>query len=173
MANTSTSTAKTKSMVTTALMAALIFVATYAIRIPNPATGGYTHLGDCMIFLSVVLLGRTNGAMAAGIGGALSDFLAGSPMWILPTLVIKYVMAFIMGTVIKKHEGSKAYQLVGSVIGGIFQVFGYTVVEIAMFGKEVALISIPGNTLQTISGIVIFMILSGLFSKSLLKYINR
>ena len=33
-------------MVYTALMAALIFVATYLIKIPNPATGGYSHMGD-------------------------------------------------------------------------------------------------------------------------------
>lgn len=49
---------KTRELVKTALMAAIIFVATYAIRIPNPATGGYSHLGDCMIFLGVILLGR-------------------------------------------------------------------------------------------------------------------
>ena len=86
---------KTKDMVMTALMAAIIFVATYLIRIPNPATGGYSHLGDCMIFLAVVLLGRKNGSAAAAIGGAFSDFLAGAAIWILPTLVIKYIMAFI------------------------------------------------------------------------------
>ena len=52
-------------MVYTALMAALIFVATYLIKIPNPATGGYSHMGDCMIFIAVVMLGRRNGSMAA------------------------------------------------------------------------------------------------------------
>ena len=65
---------KTKDMVMTALMAAIIFVATYLIRIPNPATGGYSHLGDCMIFLAVVLLGRKNGSAAAAIGGAFSVY---------------------------------------------------------------------------------------------------
>lgn len=41
---------KTKELAMTALMTALIFTATYIIKIPNPATGGYTHMGDCMIF---------------------------------------------------------------------------------------------------------------------------
>jgi uncharacterized membrane protein len=98
---------KTREMVTTALMAALIFVATFLIKIPNPATGGYSHMGDCMIFLAVVFLGRKNGSMAAGIGGALSDFLAGAPIWILPTFIIKYIMAFIMATIIKKQPENK------------------------------------------------------------------
>ena len=77
---------KTRTLVMTALMAAIIFVATYIIKIPNPATGGYSHMGDCMIFLAVIMLGRKNGAIAAGIGGALSDLLAGAAAWILPTL---------------------------------------------------------------------------------------
>ena len=70
-------------MVYPALMAALIFVATYLIKIPNPATGGYSHMGDCMIFIAVVMLGRRNGSMAAAIGGALSDLLAGAAVWTL------------------------------------------------------------------------------------------
>ena len=42
---------RTMAVAYTALMAALVFVATYLIKIPNPATGGYSHMGDCMIFL--------------------------------------------------------------------------------------------------------------------------
>ena len=37
---------KTKELAMTALMTALIFTATYIIKIPNPATGGYTHMGE-------------------------------------------------------------------------------------------------------------------------------
>ena len=48
---------KTKELAMTALMTALIFTATYIIKIPNPATGGYTHMGDCMIFRGVIVLG--------------------------------------------------------------------------------------------------------------------
>lgn len=69
---------RTKEIATTALMAALVFVATYLIKFPNPATSGYSHMGDCMIFLAVVMIGRKNGAIAAAIGGALSDLLAGA-----------------------------------------------------------------------------------------------
>ena len=35
------------------------------IKIPIPVTGGYSHMGDCMIFLAVFILGRKNGAIAA------------------------------------------------------------------------------------------------------------
>ena len=163
---------KTKDMVMTALMAAIIFVATYLIRIPNPATGGYSHLGDCMIFLAVVLLGRKNGS-AAAIGGAFSDFLAGAAIWILPTLVIKYIMAFIMGTIIMASPANKKLQLAGAVTGGILQIIAYTLAKVVLIGKEAAILSIPNVSIQTAFGIAIFMIISAAAADLLLKFMKK
>jgi uncharacterized membrane protein len=164
---------KTREMVTTALMAALIFVATFLIKIPNPATGGYSHMGDCMIFLAVVFLGRKNGSMAAGIGGALSDFLAGAPIWILPTFIIKYIMAFIMGTIIKKQPESKKLQLIGATVGGIFQIIGYTLAKIVLIGVAPALMSVPNVSIQTLVGIVLFSALYTVLSGTINKFMDR
>lgn len=163
----------TRELAITALMAAIIFVATYLIRIPNPATGGYSHMGDCMIFLGVVLLGRKHGSTAAAIGGALSDFLAGAPLWILPTFVIKYIMAFIMGTIIKVRPESKKLQIVGSIVGGVFQIIAYTLVKIVLIGTEPALLSIPNVTIQTAVGITLFILISGALTKSLKKFMQK
>lgn len=151
---------KTKALVMTALMAALIFIATYLIRIPNPATGGYSHLGDCMIFLAVVLLGKKHGAAAAAIGGALSDLLAGAAVWIAPTLVIKFIMAFIMGTIIQKDPLNHKLQLAGAAAGGVFQIVAYTLVKIVLIGAGPAVMSIPNVSIQTAVGIVIFVVIS-------------
>ncbi len=155
---------KTKTLVMTALMAALVFIATYLVKIPNPATGGYSHLGDCMIFLAVVMLGRRSGAVAAGLGGALSDLLAGAAVWVAPTLIIKYIMAFIMGTIIKNHPESRKLQLAGSVAGGLFQIAAYTLVKVVLVGAAPAVASIPNVSIQTLVGVVIFMVLSSLLS---------
>ena len=159
---------KTKTLVMTALMAAIVFVATYLIKIPNPATGGYSHMGDCMIFLAVLMLGRKNGAIAAALGGALSDLLAGAAVWILPTLVIKY-----MGTVIKSNPQAHKLQLAGSIIGGIFQIIAYTLVKIVMLGIAPAVASIPNVTIQTTVGVVIFMVLSGVLSGRIVNLTER
>ena len=164
---------KTREIVITALMAALIFVATFMIKIPNPATGGYSHMGDCMIFLAVVLLGRKNGSMAAGIGGALSDFLAGAPLWILPTFIIKYIMAFIMGTIMIANPESKKLQVVGAAVGGVFQIIGYTLAKIVLIGMAPALMSIPNVSIQTLVGIVLFVALSTTLSGTLSKIMNK
>lgn len=147
---------RTKAVAYTALMAALVFVATYLIKIPNPATGGYSHMGDCMIFLAVVMLGRRSGSIAAAIGGALSDLLAGAAAWVAPTLIIKFAMAFIMGTVIEKAPMAGRRQLAGAAAGGIFQIAAYTLVKIVMIGAGPAVLSIPNVTIQTVVGIVLF-----------------
>ena len=63
-----TGTEKTNKLVLTALMVCLVLLATYIIKIPSPFTQGYVHLGDTMIFLSVLLLGKKGGAAAAGLG---------------------------------------------------------------------------------------------------------
>lgn len=49
------------------LLAAVVFVAT-CLSFPNGA-GGYTHLGDAMIVLTVMFIGGKRGALSAGIGG--------------------------------------------------------------------------------------------------------
>ena len=66
---------KTKDLTKMSIMAALVFLATYFIKIPS--INGYTHLGDCMIFLSVLILGWRKGALAGGMGAALADLFRG------------------------------------------------------------------------------------------------
>ena len=71
----------TFKIVMTALMMCLIMVATMFIRIPIPGTQGYVHLGDAMIFLSVLILGWKYGALAAAFGSMLADIIGGFAMW--------------------------------------------------------------------------------------------
>lgn len=149
----------------TALFAALIFVCTYLIKIPNPATGGYSHIGDCMIFLAVIMLGRQSGCIAAAIGGAMSDLLAGAAAWILPTLIIKFVMAFIMGTIIKSEPANRKRQLAGAAAGGVFQIVAYTLAKIVLIGVGPAVLSIPNVTIQTSVGIILFAVIAGVLMK--------
>ena len=63
---------KIRKLVISALMAALVCVATMVIRIPTP-TNGYVNLGDCFVLLSGWLLGPWWGGAAAGIGSMLTD----------------------------------------------------------------------------------------------------
>ena len=76
----------------------MIVVATILIIIPVPFGNGYIHLGDAMIFLSVLILGWKYGAVAAGFGSALADLLVGYAIWSPWTLFVKGIMAAVMGT---------------------------------------------------------------------------
>jgi len=93
---------RTRKMVDTALMTALIFIATFSIRIPVPFTTGYIHPGDSIVFLSVLFLGPIYGFFAAGIGSAFSDLLGGYTFWIIPTFIIKGLMAYVVGYLSEK-----------------------------------------------------------------------
>ena len=93
---------KVVNMVMMGLMTCLVIVATMFIKIPIPLTSGYVHLGDSMIFLAVLILGKKKGAFAAGVGSALGDVLGGYAIWAPWTLIIKFVMAYIMGIFVER-----------------------------------------------------------------------
>jgi uncharacterized membrane protein len=81
---------KTMKIILTGLMMAMIVVATMLIVIPVPfSSGGYIHLGDAMIFLSVLILGWRYGAVAAGVGSMLSDIFLGYAAYAPWTLFVK------------------------------------------------------------------------------------
>ncbi|MCI1958521.1 MAG: ECF transporter S component [Clostridia bacterium] len=157
--------ANIKIITKTALMAALVFLATYILKIP--LLFGYTHLGDCMIFIGVIILGSKRGAFAGGVGAALADLAGGYPQWILPTFIIKFIMAFTMGIFIEKLMPKFKYNyIVGSVAGGIMQIIGYTAVQCFYYGRANAIVNIPPLLLQTVSGIVIAAIFVAILGAS-------
>lgn len=100
-------TTKTRTLVKVGLMTALVLVFTASISIPTPTTQGYIHLGDSMVFLSAILLGPVYGAIAAAVGSALADAYLGYPIWIIPTFIIKGVMAYLLGYFVLKGKESK------------------------------------------------------------------
>lgn len=147
---------QTKDLTKMAMLAALVCLLTFIIKIPVPATGGYTHLGDCMIFIGVLLLGWRKGALAAALGAAMADLLSGAAIWIIPTFIIKGLMAATMGLLTEKiWVKTKFGWIFGAVVGGMIQVVGYTSVKIFYYDWVIALTTVPNIVMQTIIGIVI------------------
>lgn len=154
-----------KEITKIAMMAALVFVATYSLKVPS--LHGYTHLGDCMIFIAVLLLGGEKGAISGAIGASLADLVGGYIIWILPTFFIKFIMASIMGIIVEKVIVDVKFNwIIGSCIGGIFQIIAYTLVKVPLFGTAYAIGGIYGLTLQTLSGVVISIFAITILSKS-------
>ena len=142
-----------KKLTTTALMAAVIFVVTYLIRIPMPiASGGYINIGDTPIYIAAALLGGPGGMIAAAIGSALSDLSAGYVVYILPTAVVKGLMGLICGKLMERAGFARF--LIAAVIGGAVMVAGYAAFEIVLFNLNQALAAIPFNLIQWACGVI-------------------
>lgn len=159
------SDSQVKSITKTGIMTALVFLATFIIKIPSP--NGYTHLGDCLIFVAVLILGTKRGALAGGMGAALADLMGGYTQWILPTFFIKAIMAIIMGIITYKLLPKFRFSwLIGAVLGGIAQIILYTLAKFPMYGVAYAVTRLPGLALQTIFGIIIAAVIIAVLNES-------
>jgi len=90
----------TREMVLVGLMIALVYLAGSIIKVPS--VGGFVHIGDCMVFLSVIVLGKKKGAVASAFGMLLVDVLGGYYLWAPFTFVIKGAMGYIAGLILEK-----------------------------------------------------------------------
>ena len=135
---------KVRSLCITAVMAALICILTMIPRVPIPL--GYAHLGDAAIFLIALYVGRREGAIAASIGSAMADLLGGFPIWILATLVIKYIMVEIIWlTADDSHRLLKFRTFLGLFLSAIWMVISYTLAGALLYGGLPAgLTMVPG-----------------------------
>lgn len=165
------------NVVLSGMMMALVTVMTMVIQIPVPATNGYIHLGDTMIFFSVLLLGWKYGAVVSGVGSALADLLTGYVQYAPITLVVKGLMAIVMGLFINYaiskdigRLGIKLMEIIGMIIAGFVMVAGYYLAESFMVGSFITpLAAIPMNIVQFVSGVVFAALLATTLHKTPLK----
>jgi len=86
-----------------------------------PATSGYFNIGETIIYITAILFGPYVGAIAGGVGAAISDMLL-APVFAPGTLVIKALEGAIVGFL------SKRVLRVGRVV-----YFGLTFIFLTMF----------------------------------------
>lgn len=137
-----------------AVMAALVCVATVLVQIPNPATRGYINIGDAMIFVSALTFGTFVGGIAGGVGSAIADILSGYGLYAPFTLVVKGLEGVLAGLIANRKSVTR--DLLGVVIAGCEMVLGYFLIEfyLLQFGWA-ALTEVPGNIFQIVAGGVI------------------
>ena len=155
-----------KTLVFAALLAALVCVATMVIQIPSPANG-YVNLGDCFVLLSGWLLGPLHGAAAAGIGSMMADLFLGYAYYAPGTLVIKGFMGLITGLIVHLKPNSSFRLAFSGVIAELWMVAGYWFYAALLLGEgRSAALSIPGNLVQGLVGLVVGFALLKLLQKS-------
>ncbi len=151
-----------KKLTMAGVMAALVFVMTYVPKVPVPVTGGYVHLGDGAIFLSVLLLGPL-GIPAAAIGSGLSDLLGGYMVYVLPTMLIKGLVALIAWKIWK--EGSWLRAVIAFVLAEAVMVAGYFAFEAVMYGAAAAWAAVGPNCIQGIAGVALGLTCHALYPR--------
>lgn len=141
------------------MLAALVFVATSFFKLPVSLTQGYIHLGDGFILLGAALLGNT-AIIAAALGSALADLLGGYTMYILPTFLIKGVVAVIAVRVFAKDRALWA-RILGMIIAEAVMVLGYFLIEwlVLGYGLAAAASAVFPNIVQGLSGVIIGAVL--------------
>ena len=151
----------TQELVFTALMTALVFVATYLPHIPIPL--GYAHLGDAVIFLLALLTPRRSALFSACVGSALADLLGGFAIWIVPTLVIKFVMAEIVYRIGRRGDAiaPRVSIIAALLLSSIWMAAAYTLAGAVLYASmSAALASTPGLIMEGIvNSIIAFFLL--------------
>ena len=151
-----------KKLTMAGVMAALVFVMTYVPKVPVPVTGGYVHLGDGAIFLSVLLLGSL-GIPSAAIGSGLADILGGYMVYALPTMAIKALVALIAWKIWK--EGAWLRAVVAFILAEAAMVAGYFAFESVMYGAAAAWAAVGANCIQGIAGVALGMVCHALYPR--------
>jgi uncharacterized membrane protein len=157
----------TQKIVLSALLAALVCVATMLITIPSPLNG-YLNLGDGIVLLAAWLLPLPFGALAAGLGSGLADLLSGYSVYAPATFVIKALMALVAYGVCRllvKKMNSIVARIIGGVLAELVMVLGYFLFEGILYGFAPSLVNIPANAVQGVAGIVIGVLLITLLEK--------
>lgn len=138
---------ETRELTKTAMLIALTTVMTMVIRIPTPGTNGYLNLGDMVIFISALTLGKKGGLLVGGLGSSLADLLTGYSHYAPITLIVKGLEGYIAASLLETKWGKKA-KLIPLIIAGVFMAIGYYIPETFMYGNKAALVGLPANLMQ-------------------------
>ena len=152
---------RTKKIVFSALFAALVCVATMIVKIPS-GLNGYLNLGDCVVLAAGWLLSPLYGFVAAGLGSALADLLAGYLIYAPATFFIKGLMALGACLVLRsfsKKLGSLPSKVIGGLLAEAWMVLGYLLFESLLYGFVPSLVNVLGNAVQGAVGLVLGVLL--------------
>lgn len=158
----------TQKIVTAAIFASFVCVATMIIKIPSPLKG-YLNLGDGVILLAAWIFPASYGFTVAGIGSALADLFSGYLVYSPATFVIKgsmSLLAYFTFKLLQKKIPDFTARIISGILAEIVMVAGYFVFEGIMYGFKPSVVNIPGNILQGVAGIILGVFLVKIFQKN-------
>lgn len=160
---------KSRNMTMAAMFAALIALTIlYLFHIPVGSNGGYVHFGDAFIYLAGCFLPMPYACAAAAIGGGIADLMSGAAVWMIPTMIIKPLMAMCF-----TNKGEKIFNtrnVIGVFLGGLINMVGYYVAECLMVGNWTSpLVGILPGLVQPGGSAILFLVMALAIDKLSLK----
>ena len=152
---------KTFNLILTAMLIALVFVATLLlnIKLPITANGGLVHLGTAMLFIASILFGPKKAALAGAVGMGLFDLVMGWTLWAPFTIVARGLQGYIVGKIAwsnGRNGTSVAFNLLATIISIPVMLAVYYLCEGVLYSNWIAPVaSIPGNIVQNVVGILV------------------
>ncbi|MBS7610716.1 ECF transporter S component [Candidatus Bathyarchaeota archaeon] len=134
---------------------------------PSP-TGGYTHIGDSVIFIASLIYGSKVGALVGAIGAVAADLYVGYPRWFI-SIPAHGLEGFIAGL----GKSRKMYvQVALCLLGGMVMALTYFYVNVFIKGFGPALISLFRDvfgqvTVSLIITVIVKPVLSKISSKKI------
>jgi uncharacterized membrane protein len=121
---------------TVAILSAMYAIAILLIVVPSP-TGGYTHIGDIVVFIAALLFGYRVGGLVGMIGSVVADLYTGYSRWYISILAHG-----LEGVVAGLARGRRrVVQVVMCIIGGVLMASTYFLINIFIKGVPLAVIS--------------------------------
>lgn len=146
----------------TALFAAMTTICILLLHIPT-GNQGYIHVADGVIYLAAAILPLPYAMLAGSIGGGLADLIAGSPSYIIPTVIIKAVIVLTFSSksdklLTKRNLIAPVPSLVLTVV--LYAIAGFVIDMLAGATTQAAfagaLSGMPMNVLQGVASAVLF-----------------
>lgn len=147
-----------RRLTTAALLLALAIVLGRFFIIPIPWTHGNINLCDAGILIAAMLLGPAYGTAVGGLGGMFLDLISGYPQYAVFSLIAHGLEGFATGYLYYRAEGHKAKQWGALLCGIVVMTVCYFLSDSFMYHTfVVGFLSIGGNLLQGVIGMVIAM----------------
>ena len=174
--------AKTIRIVMNGLMIALVFLVTFFTKIPGPV--GPFNIGDAVIMVTAIILGRNSGMVAGALGSAAADIAMGYALFSPFTLVVKGLEGYIVGTIAyqgKSEKAGTARMITGVAVGALVMIAGYFLSEFLIlpyfnkdFGLAMAINDLVSvNLIQGgVSAIVGYLLSELLIKANVMKHIS-
>lgn len=157
---------RTPLLTLTAVYAALIYVFTAFLHIPNWT--GYIHAGDVILFLAASMLPPGYAAAAGAIGAGTADLLSGYAIWAPGTVVIKALTALCFTAKSKGFLCRRNY--IALLPSFLLCAGGYYLYESMVTGNMAApLAGIPGYLTQTVLSALLYILVGKSFDRINLK----